>query len=63
LVKNENGDLLAGSCNILNMWKNCFSHLVNVYRVSGVRQREVNTAEPLVFKPSSFEVEITTAKS
>jgi hypothetical protein len=23
----------AGSCNILNRWKNCFSQLLNVHRV------------------------------
>jgi hypothetical protein len=39
LVKDENGDLLAdshSSHNILNMWKNHFSQLLNVHRVSGV---------------------------
>jgi hypothetical protein len=30
LVKNENGNLLADSQNILNMWKNYFSQLWNV---------------------------------
>jgi hypothetical protein len=30
LVKDENGDLLADSHNILNRWKNYFSQLLNV---------------------------------
>jgi hypothetical protein len=29
-VKDENGDLLADSHNILNTWKNYFSQLLNV---------------------------------
>jgi hypothetical protein len=36
LVKDENGDLLADSHNILNRWKNYFSQLLNVHRVSDV---------------------------
>jgi hypothetical protein len=31
LAKDENGDLLADSHNILNMWKNYFSQLLNVH--------------------------------
>jgi hypothetical protein len=38
LVKDENGDLLADSHNILNRWKNYFSQLLNVHNVSDVRQ-------------------------
>jgi hypothetical protein len=37
MVKDENGDLLADSHNLFNRWKN-YSHLFNVYRVSGARQ-------------------------
>jgi hypothetical protein len=55
LVKDENGDLLANSHNILN-------RLLNVHRVSDVRQIEIHTAEPLVPDPSPFEVEIAIAK-
>jgi hypothetical protein len=55
LVNDEIKDLLADSHNILNRWKNFFSHLLNVlHGVSGVKQREIHIAEP-----SSFEVEIT----
>jgi hypothetical protein len=53
--------LLADSYNILNRWKNC-SQLLNVHRVSDVRQIELHTAEPLVPEPSPFEVEIAIAK-
>jgi hypothetical protein len=60
-VKDENGDLLVESHNILNRWKNYFSQLLNVYNVSDVRQREAHTAEPLVPGPS-LEVEIAIAK-
>jgi hypothetical protein len=37
LVKDENGDLLAYSHNILNRWKNYFSQILNVDTVSDVR--------------------------
>jgi hypothetical protein len=43
-VKDENGDLLADS-NILNRWKNYYSQLLNVHRVSDVRHIEIHTAE------------------
>jgi uncharacterized protein with ParB-like and HNH nuclease domain len=62
LVKDENGDLLADSHNILNRWKNYFSQLLNVHRVSDVRQMEIHTAEPLVSHPGPFEVEVAIAK-
>jgi hypothetical protein len=61
LVNDENGDLLAASHNTLNMWKNCYSQVLNVHRVSDVRQTEIHTAEPLVPQPSSFETEIAIA--
>jgi hypothetical protein len=60
-VKDENGDLLADSENILNRWKNS-CQLLNVHNVSDVRQIEVHTAEPLVPGPSRLEVEIAIAK-
>jgi hypothetical protein len=52
LVRDENGDLLADSHNILNRWKNYFSQLLNVRNISAVRQIEVHMAEPLVPGPS-----------
>jgi hypothetical protein len=60
-VKDENGDLLADSHNILNRWKNT-SLLLNVHRVSDVRQIEIHTAEPLVQDHSPLEAEIAIAK-
>jgi hypothetical protein len=35
LVKDETGDLLADSHNILNRWKNYFSQLLNVHSING----------------------------
>jgi hypothetical protein len=41
LMKDKNGDLHAYSDNILNRWKNYFSQLLNVCRVSDVRHTEI----------------------
>jgi hypothetical protein len=62
LVKDENCDLLADSHNILNNWKNYLSQLLNVYRVSDVRQMEIHSTESLVPEPSPVKVEIDMAK-
>jgi hypothetical protein len=61
MVKEENGNLLADSHNILNR-KNYFCQLLNVHGVKDVRQTKMHTAEPLVPKPSSSEVEIAIEK-
>jgi hypothetical protein len=61
LVKDENGDLLADSHNILSSWKKYVSQLLNVHNVSDVRQTEIHTAEQLVPVPSRLEVEIAIA--
>jgi hypothetical protein len=61
-VKDENGDLLADSHNILSRWKKYFPQLLNVHSVSDVRQTEIHTAEPLVRGPNFLEVEIAIAK-
>jgi hypothetical protein len=61
LEKFENGDLLGDSHNILNWWKN-YSKLLNIHRVTDVRQIEIHTAEPLVPEPSPSEVEFAIAK-
>jgi hypothetical protein len=47
-VKDENGDPLAESHNILNGWKNYFSQLLNVRNVGDVMQKEVYMAEPFI---------------
>jgi hypothetical protein len=60
-VKDENGDLLADSYSILNMWKNYSPRLLNVHNVSDVKQIEVHTAEPLIPGHSPV-VEIAIAK-
>jgi hypothetical protein len=62
LVRDQNGDLLAESHNILNRWKNYISQLLNVCRVSDVRQIEIDSAEPLVPEPSSSDTEIAIAE-
>jgi hypothetical protein len=61
LIKNEDGELLADSHNIVNRWKNYFSQLLNVNIASDVRQIEVHTAEPLLLGPSRIDVEIAIA--
>jgi hypothetical protein len=62
LEKDDDGDLLADSHNILNTWKNYFPQCLNVRNVSDVRQIEIHTAESLVPGPSRLEVEIAIAK-
>jgi hypothetical protein len=59
-MKDENGGLLADS-HILNKWKNYFSELLNVCRVSDVRQMGIHIAKPLILDPSPFEFETATA--
>jgi hypothetical protein len=61
-VKVQNGDLLADSHNILNLWMNYFPQLLDVHNVSDVRQIEVHTAEPLVPGSSRLEFETAIAK-
>jgi hypothetical protein len=62
LVKDDNDDLLADSHKISNSWKNYFSHLLNVYNISDVRQIEIHTAEKSMPDPIYPEVEIVIAK-
>jgi hypothetical protein len=62
LVKDENGDPLADSHNILNRWKKFSSQLLNEHGFSDVRQIELHTSVPLVPDPSPFEVEIAIVK-
>jgi hypothetical protein len=44
-MKDENGDLLEDSHNIMNRWKIYFSQSLNVHRVSDVRHIEIHTAQ------------------
>jgi hypothetical protein len=61
-VRNENGDLLPDSHDILNRWKKYFYQLLNVRKASGIRRIEIHKAEPLVPDHSPVEVEIAIAK-
>jgi hypothetical protein len=54
--------VFADSHNILNIWKNYYSRLLNVHWVSDFRQTEIYTAEPLVPEPSPSEVKIAIMK-
>jgi hypothetical protein len=62
IVRDEKGHLVADSHRILARWRNHFSQLLNIHGVNDVRQTEVHTAEPLVPKPSAFEVEMVIEK-
>jgi hypothetical protein len=54
LLMDENGDLLADFCNILNSWRNYYSQLLNI-RVDD-KQKEIYIAELAVPNPSPLEV-------
>jgi hypothetical protein len=58
LVKDERGDLLLGPDIIVDRWMNYFYQPLNVQRVGGIRQAEIQTAEPFVPEPSIPEVEV-----
>ena len=62
IVKDEKGYLVADSHRIMARWRNYFSQLLNVHEVNDIRQAEIHTAEPLVPKPSAFEVELAFEK-
>jgi hypothetical protein len=61
-LKDENHDLVDFH-NILIRWKNYFFQLLDVHKISDVRQIEIHTAEPLVSDTSPSEVEIAVVKS
>jgi hypothetical protein len=48
IVKDETGDFVADCLSILARWRNHFSQLLNVHKVTDVRQTEIQTAEQLV---------------
>ena len=62
IVKDETSDLDTDSLRILARWRNHFTQLLNVHGDNDVRQTEVHTAEPLLPKPSAFEVEVAVEK-
>ena len=56
IVKDEKGDLVADSHNIMTRWRNYFFQLLNVHGSKDVRQAEIHTAEPLVPEPSALRL-------
>jgi len=58
VIKDENGDLVKDSYRIFARRKNNFSQPFNVHGVNEVKQREIQTAEPLLLEPRVFEVEM-----
>jgi hypothetical protein len=60
MVKDEKGDLLTDCHSILVTWRYHLSQLLNVRGNNVVRQREIQTAKPLVPEPSVFEFEMAT---
>jgi hypothetical protein len=48
IVRDEMGNSVTDCYSILARWRNYFSQLFNVHGASDVRQRQINTAEPLV---------------
>jgi hypothetical protein len=62
LVKDKRGDLLADPHKILDRWENYFCELLNVHRVGGVRQTQMDSAEPFVTEPSASEFEVALGK-
>ena len=62
IVKDEKSDLVSDSHSILDRWRNHFSQLLNLHGVNDVRQTEIQTAEPLMPEPSTFEFEMANEK-
>jgi len=62
IVKDEKGDVVTDSHNILARWRNYFSQLLNVHGVNDVTKTELHTAEPVMPGPSAFEVELAIEK-
>ena len=58
IVKDEKGDLVANSYNIMARWRNYFSQILNVHGFSDVRQAEIHTAEPLMPESSALELSL-----
>jgi hypothetical protein len=58
IVKDDKGDMVMDSQNILLVWWNLFSQLWTVHEVNDVRETEIHTAEPLLPQLSAYEVEI-----
>jgi hypothetical protein len=61
-VKFKIGDLVTYCHSILATWRNHFSKLLVVQEFNVVRQRQMDTAEPLVPESSAFDVEMAIEK-
>jgi hypothetical protein len=62
LVKDEKGDLLADPHKIVSRWMDYFCQLLNVQQVWGIRQTEIQRAEPFVPEPSMSKFEVAVGK-
>jgi hypothetical protein len=62
IINNENGNLLADPQNVWNRWKTFFNQVLNIQEVHNVRQKDIQTAEPLVPEPSLVKVETAIQK-
>jgi hypothetical protein len=62
IIKDEKGDLLLDPHKIVNRWMNYFWQLLNVQQVGGIRQTEIQTAEPFMPEPGIPEVEVALGK-
>ena len=54
--------MVADTHNILVRWRNRVSQLLKTHGVTGVRETEIHTAEPLMLDPNAFEVEVVIEK-
>jgi hypothetical protein len=59
LAKDEKSDLLVDAHKIVNRKMNYFCQLLNFQWVGGIRQTEIQTAEPFVPETSISEVEVS----
>jgi hypothetical protein len=60
--EHEKCDLLSDPDKIMNKWMDYFCQLLNVQQVRGIRQTEMQTAEPFVAEPSISEVKVAFGK-
>jgi len=51
--------LVAECKSIVARWRNYFFQILSVHGVNDVRQREIQTAEPLAPEPRAFEFDLT----
>lgn len=54
--------VLADTHSIQKRWENRLCWLLNVHVINNFRQTEIHIAEPLTYRPHSFEVQTATEK-